>query len=201
MIDLSAFAPQQIFLIQGNKTDFQELVDRYTEKDVLDMVLDVSRFTVENAQELVAFNLEENGTQRWCMVYFPVFSPEAAQALLKTLEEPSNGTHIALVTPYPYLVPLTIRSRVALLTADSASTATSVLTKKEAEDMVKTILADDDIPAPDRRAHAASMLDIFESMAKGNTKKATAIYKAKDLLFKANLPTKQVAEYAISVMW
>ena len=201
MIDLAVFAPQQIFLIQGNKNDFQTFVDDYTKKEVLDMVLDVSRFTVDDAQELVAFNLEENGTERWCIVYFPIFSPEAAQALLKTLEEPTGGTHIILMTPYPYLVPLTIRSRVALLNADTASTTAITMTKQDAEELVKNILADDDIPAADRRAHAATMLDTFEAMAKENRVKATAIYKAKDLLFKANLPSKQVVEYAISVMW
>lgn len=201
MIDLASYAPQQIFLIQGNKQNFQEFIDHYTEQGTLTALLDVSRFTVEHAQELVTFNTEENGTDRWYFVYFPVFSPEAAQALLKTFEEPSVGTHIVLVTPYPYLVPLTIRSRVALLNADTTSASVTTMTKKDAEEMVKDILADDDIPAADRRAHAASMLDTFEAMARGNTKKAHAIYRAKDLLFKANMPSKQVVEYAISVVW
>ncbi len=201
MIDLAQHAPQQIFLLQGNKQDFQELVDQYAKEGTLAAMLEAPRFTVEHAQELVEFNLQENGTDRWYVVYFPVFSPDAAQALLKTFEEPGVGIHIVLVTPYPYMVPLTIRSRVGLLVADSVKTAAATLTKKDAEDFIKNVLGDDDIDAATKRAGAASVLDMFEAMTRGNTKKANAIYKAKELLFKANLPTKQVVEYAVSVVW
>jgi hypothetical protein len=43
------------------------------------------------------------------------------------------------------------------------------------------------------------MLDMLEAQVRSNSKKAAIIYKAKDMLFSANMPTKYVLEYAVSM--
>ena len=200
MIDLDQYNPAHAFLIQGSELDFEMLTIIYHDRGVLELALTMSRCTVEDAQTIVTFNMQSNGQERWCIAYFPVFSPEAAQALLKTLEEPSVGTRIAFVTPYPYLIPLTIRSRTIMVNTPF-DTFKKAITKKDAEAVIKDTLADDHIDAADRKAHAIALLDALEQHVAHNHVKARAIYKAKDLLFKANIPVKQVAEYAVDTVF
>ena len=57
--------------------------------------------------------------------------------------------------------------------------------------------ADDD--AAHKRAKATLLLDTLESSTKKDPTKSRAIYEAKHMLFAANMPTKYVLEYAVTM--
>jgi DNA polymerase III delta prime subunit len=194
---LKNLSPEQIFLVQGNEQTFSELIKEIHWSEYSKL----SRFKMEDAQDLVSFNLGRSG-DAWYIVYFDVFVSDAAQALLKTLEEPNEGVHIVFVTPHPYLVPQTIRSRVRLILSDIKMEAPEYISSKKAvAQYIKEVIANEDIDASARRAEATRLLDAFEQSMKDNPEKLEYIYKAKDMLFKANMPTKQVVEYLVAMVF
>lgn len=201
---LSELAPEQIFLLQGNQETFAQLIaDVSVNTSNLDQQ-SLSRFTVENAQDVVLFNLErESGA--WFIIYFDVFVADAAQVLLKTLEEPREGIHIVFVTPHPYLIPQTIRSRVRLIPSEGLafrSTPEYLSSKKALQEYVKeTFSSESDEDASVRRAHATVLFDALEHHLKNSPEKVKVVYEAKDMLFKANMPTKQVVEYLVAMIF
>jgi DNA polymerase III delta prime subunit len=197
---LTELAPEQIFLLQGQETFFDTLVETISEKVVNLEYLKLSRFTKEDAQTLVTFNLERGGGA-WCLVYFDVFMSDASQILLKTLEEPKEGIHIALVTPHPYLVPQTIRSRARLILTDIQLEIPKYLSsKKTMADYIKNVIGNEDIDAGERRAQGAHLLDNIEYFFKKDYQKVKTVYEAKEMLFKANMSTKQVVEYVVALV-
>jgi DNA polymerase III delta prime subunit len=198
---LISLSPEQIFLIQGGESFFEEVLINIS-KEIPNLEhLKLSRFTKEDAKVLTDFNLERSGNS-WIVVYFDIFMPDAAQVLLKTLEEPREGICIILVTPHPFLVPQTIRSRVRLLLGDVKSEKPQYISsKKEIEKFIKDVIANEDFDASDRRAQASHFLDELEYSVKENPEKLNAVYEAKDMLFKANMPTKQVVEYAVAMIY
>ncbi len=199
---LTGLAPEQIFLIQGDSDFFEKLIESVSAKVVNLEYLNLSRFTKEDAQTLVSFNAERAGGA-WCLVYFDVFMPDASQVLLKTLEEPNEGIHIVLVTPHPFLVPQTIRSRVRLLLTDIEMETPDYLSSKKALlDYVKeTFGKESEEDASVRRAQATKLFDAIEYKVKDNPEKLKIVYEAKDMLFKANMPTKQVVEYLVAMVF
>jgi hypothetical protein len=140
-------------------------------------------------------------------VYFDVFVSDAAQVLLKTLEEPREGIYIVFVTPHPYLIPQTIRSRVRLVRSEGLAFGTdnkpAFLTSKQAllEYVKDTFGSDSDEDASVRRAQATVFLDAIEQHVRTSPEKVQVVYEAKDMLFKANMPTKQVVEYVVSMIF
>lgn len=199
---LTELAPEQIFLVQGNSDFFEKLQESVSAKVGNLEYLNLSRFTKEDAQTLVAFNAERAGGA-WCLVYFDVFMPDASQILLKTLEEPNEGIHIVLVTPRPYLVPQTIRSRVRLILGNIEIETPDYLSSKKAllEYVKKTFGKESEEDASVRRAQATVFLDAIELKVKESPEKLKAVYEAKDMLFKANMPTKQVVEYLVTMVF
>ncbi len=197
------FAPQRTFLIQGSENSFDGLVSDALVRYPFTNVLSAPRFTVDHAKNLVTFINEGTGDTRLFLVFFSIFSPDAAQVLLKSLEEPDQDTTIVLMTPYPYLVPATIRSRTMLMHADAAQ-AVSITKKLSRETVLAQIkeefASDAEEDAATRRAKAVVMLDMLEAYVRSAPKKAAIIYKAKDMLFSANLPTKYILEYAASMV-
>lgn len=199
---LISYAPEQIFLIQGNAETFRNLVEDTSlvvpnvERQAL------SRFTIEDARNLVEFNLER-APNSWCVIYFDVFMTDAAQALLKTLEEPKEGIYIVFVTPHPYLIPQTIRSRVRLIPDVLMTEAPEYLkSKKLVEEYVKENFgSESDEDASVRRAKATVFLDALEAHVRTSPEKSKVVYEAKEMLFKANMPTKQVVEYAVAMVF
>lgn len=204
-------APQQTFLIQGNEKDFDTLVAGALLDHPFTNALVAPRFTVEHAKNIVTFVNEGAGELRLFIVFFSIFSPDAAQVLLKSLEEPSAETIIVLMTPHPYLVPATIRSRTTLIHSDPSADSNAspqaslgqVLQPKLSRDAVlaqikEEFASDAEEDAATRRAKAVEMLDMLEGYVRATPAKADFIYKAKAMLFNANLPTKYVLEYAAS---
>ena len=198
---LAKLAPQQVFLIQGNRNTFESLFNdlKNNSSSIEGEIL--SRFTMEDANNIISFNLQR-GAGSWYVVYFDVFVNDASQVLLKTLEEPNEGVNIVFITPHPYLIPQTIRSRARLMSIDLQSEIPSYLSsKKDIVEYVKEVFGDDSVEASIRRAEATVFLDQLEQYFKDSPEKIKYIYEVKDMLFKANMPTKQVIEYLISMIY
>lgn len=199
---LISYQPEQIFLIQGNENTFAELTEDISSSVITLEKQRLSRFTVEDARTLVSFNLER-APDSWCVIYFDVFMNDAAQALLKTLEEPREGIYIVLVTPHPYLIPQTIRSRARLIPEVLLTEAPEYFkSKKTVQDYVKeNFSSESDEDASVRRAKATVFLDALETHVRTSPEKVSSVYEAKEMLFKANMPTKQVVEYAVAMVF
>ncbi len=201
--ELERYAPQQTFLIQSTEEAYEAFLATALVSSPFIHTLSVPRFTTDHARALATFIAAGTGEARVHIVFFSVFSPDAAQVLLKSLEEPDFETTIILMTPYPYTVPATIRSRVMLLHSDTEQEPCA-FTISSRDDMLALIKnefgtdADDD--AATRRARAVELLDSLETFVKNDPLKAGTIYEAKKMLFAANLPTKYVLEYAVSVV-
>jgi DNA polymerase III delta prime subunit len=189
-------APQRTFLLQASEDGFDALLATAMIHNPLTNALSAARFTVDHAKNLVEFINEGTGDSRIFICFFSFFSPSAAEVLLKSLEEPDPNTTIILMTPYPYLVPATIRSRVRLISHSAeASRDNAVLAQIKEE-----FGGDADEDAATRRAHAIDMLDMLEAHVRTSPQKAAIIYRAKEMLFSANMPTKYVLEYAASMV-
>ncbi len=204
--DVAILAPQKTFLIQSSEKDFDSFLATAMIQNPFTSALSVPRFTTDHARALVEFVNEGTGTDRLYIIFFSVFSPDAAQIILKALEEPDLDTTIVLMTPYPYLVPITIRSRVMLLhtaTQEVGSPDLGVrpLSREGLLAQIKEEFASDaEDDAATRRAKAVEMLDMLEAYVRKTPQKADIIYKAKGMLFAGNLPTKYVLEYAASMV-
>lgn len=200
---LSSLNPEQIFLLQGSAETFAALVEDIAPQTIALEEQKLSRFTMDDAHTLVTFNLER-APGSWCVVYFDVFVSDAAQVLLKTLEEPREGIYIVFVTPHPYLIPQTIRSRVRLVLAEGlAFRNPPYLQSKQSllEHVKETFGSDSEEDASARRAQATVFLDAIEEHVRTSPEKVQVVYEAKDMLFKANMPTKQIVEYVVSMIF
>lgn len=200
--DIIARAPQRTFLLQGDESLFEELLASAVVRYPLTNALSVPRFTTEHAKHLVEFIGEGNGETRIYIVFFDIFSSDAAQVLLKSLEEPDLDTIVILITGYPYLVPATIRSRTMLMHSGLVVPHQEVVLSRDAvlAQIKEEFASDAEDDAATRRAKAVHMLDMLEAHVRTTPSKVHIIYKAKDMLFKANLPTKYVLEYAASMV-
>ena len=198
--DFSVYAPQRMFLIQGDDSVFDELARDLIVKDPMIQALSVPRFTIEHAQNVAEFAIEGTGEARTFLIHFSVFSPEAAQVLLKSLEEPDENTIIIFITRYPYLIPQTVRSRLMLLAENGKiKIENKKIKNKILEEIKKEALEKDDDPAT-RRSRAVILLDDLEIVTKGERTNSEIIYGAKKMLFKANMPTKFVLDYVTTVI-
>ena len=73
-------------------------------------------FGMEEAHALRQWQiLRPAGERKVCVVYADFITREAQNALLKTLEEPVEGTHIFLATPKPHMLLGTLLSRVRVV--------------------------------------------------------------------------------------
>jgi len=195
------YSPQRVFLVQGDQVTYDILIKNLDGAFPLVHGVSISRFTIDHAKTVAGFALEGDGTERVIVVQFAVFSPDAAQVLLKSLEEPDVRTTVILVTPYPYVVPLTIRSRVVLLHSDQVRIKEIIHTQKDVLEYIKKELSSEgDEDAATRRALALVLLDQLEMQVRKDTDKAGIVYEAKQMLFRANLPTKFVMEYVAAAV-
>lgn len=189
------------FLMQSSEDAFHSFLAEAITYTPFIHSLSVSRFSSEHAKALVSFLSEGTGEKRYFIAFFSVFSPEAAQILLKALEEPDENTTVILCTPYPYTIPLTIRSRVQLVFGEkNISNSFTIGDRVSMLEFIKKEFGTEEGEAAERRAKAVEFLDVIEQyVAKDNTK-ASIVYEAKKMLFLANMPTKFVLEYAVSMV-
>ncbi len=199
MIDFSQYAPQQGFLMQGDDAVFDRLVAEAMQTDPFVQAMSVPRFTVDHAQSVAEFATEGSGVMRMCLIQFAVFSPDAAQILLKSLEEPAANTIVVFITRYPYLVPQTVRSRLMLV---GSSKLEVVREKNKILEEIKKEAAEKEDDAATRRARATILLDELELAVHREirSRDAEQIYKARQMLFRANMPTKYVLDYIATVV-
>jgi hypothetical protein len=201
MFDFQSFLPQRTFLFQGTSALFEKMLLAENIKPFISYTLSVPRFTTAHSQDVVAHMGENTGSERVFVIYFAVFSPDAAQALLKSLEEPMDATSILLITPYPYLVPATVRSRVVLIHSLEDKQHIQPYTKASALAYIKQELdTDADEPAI-RRAKAVTFLDALERQTRTNSRIARYVYSAKHMLFHGNMPVKYVVDYAVAMIF
>ncbi|HVY36175.1 MAG TPA: hypothetical protein VG982_02790 [Candidatus Paceibacterota bacterium] len=198
MIDFSRYAPQKMFLVQGNEKVFDAIIEALIAVDPMVQGLSVPRLTIEHARSVAEFAVEGTGEERTQVIYFSAFSPEAAQVLLKSLEEPAPQTTIVFITRYPYLVPHTVRSR--LMIVEMPQKKEAYRKQKDIIQEIKKESAEKDDDAATRRSRALALLDELEGASAGNIHHSEAIYRAKQMLFKANLPTKYVLDYLTTVV-
>lgn len=201
--EIEHYAPQRTFLLQGTESAYHRLLASIHAQTPFVHAFSAPRFTIDHARALSSFIAEGTAEMRIALIYFAVFSPDAAQVLLKSLEEPDLKTTIILMTPYPYTVPATIRSRVMLMqdTVRHEAYTFAITTRDSMLALIKTEFATDaEDDAATRRARAVELLNALESHVKTDPIKAGTVYEAKKMLFMANLPTKYVLEYAVSVV-
>ena len=74
----------------------------------------------------------ENGSRKIFIISAPSFTREAQNALLKTFEEPTTGTHFFIILPHLNTILPTLKSRVVLVTPkeQAAHDDTSALAEK-----------------------------------------------------------------------
>lgn len=199
---IKKYAPAKCFLVQSSEDYFHTFLAEAINLKSFIHSISVSRFSIDNAKSLVSFISEGNGEERYFIAFFSVFSPDAAQVLLKALEEPDPYTTIFLCTPYPYTIPLTIRSRVQIVFGDkSIANSFKMEDRNTMLDFVKKEFSSDEGDAGDRRAKAIEFLDEIEHFVCKDKIKSEIVYEAKKMLFLANMPTKFVLEYAVSTIF
>ncbi len=206
---ITTFSPQHAFLISGSEYDGQLLFDEGKKKNMFVEYYVQSMLTMEHALFVRSFNTEDTEGDRWIIVSFTFFHIDAVQVLLKTLEEPRPHTYFIFVTPYPYLVPDTIRSRVLLIHNEitTSSDYQSFLKKSLADKFAyvkERFATDDEDSAAERKQLALILLDIYEqNISNVSLKKKESleiIYTAKKMMLKAQLPPKQVLEYVLTML-
>lgn len=198
------YRPERTFLLQGTESFFDVFLAQALVSSPFVHSLSVARFTMDHARALATFITEGTGEERIYIIFFSVFSFDAAQVLLKSLEEPDLDTSIILVTPYPYMVPATIRSRVRLIQNTKniiPASEFSITARDTLLAQIKTEFGSDaEDDAAVRKARAVELLDALEVHVQKDAQKASLIYGAKKMLLKANLPPKFVLDYAVSVV-
>lgn len=203
--DLSSYFPQKTFLLQMDEQSITDWAASAADSAMHFFI--TPRFTMEHSLQVRTFVSEGVGTARTIVIFFNVFSPDAAQVLLKALEEPDMDTAVILATPHPYVVPQTIRSRVVLLLGDTTAPkdgpamATSWQKQTALGYCKETFTAESDDDAALKRAKAISFLDELEVQFRTDRQKVQSVFSAKNMLFKANMPVKYVIEYAITAVF
>lgn len=206
MISLSkikSFSPQQVFLIQGSQEEAKDFFSAEFKKEFKAFnFLNVSQFKIQEAKWLAKFATEGNGHKRVAVVYFRVFSPEAAEVLLKSLEEPDRSTLIIFITPYVYLIPATIRSRAYLISDSAHKVSDFKIGKQQIFDYVKNELSkENEEDASNKKSLVVELLDNLERQFRKDLKKIQVVYEAKKMILQSNLPVKFVMDYLISMIF
>ncbi len=197
---LASYEPQHTFLVQGTDALFNSYTAELISRGCALYAKNLARLTVDDATDMREFIMAETGEPQYCVVYFSAFTGGASEILLKILEEPPLEARIVLITPYPYLVPQTIRSRVRVVTNFGSTGERVVIDKKNIKELLEVALGDEKEESAIRRERALFFLDTLEYSFHKDLAKAKLIYDAKDLLLKGNLPSKQVLEYITTVV-
>jgi len=106
--DLQKDALHHAYLFNGNSSDFsfleesvEKIFDIKLARNPDAFVKKVDAFTVGDARAIVDFASKAafiTDASKLILVYFSTITREAQNILLKTLEEPSSGTHIFILS-------------------------------------------------------------------------------------------------------
>jgi hypothetical protein len=203
---LHSYTPSHVFLIQGGPGALDTLVQDLKQEEISHSVFSYPSLTIDIAKELRTLVSDFGEGQHWVLVSFSFFTKDAADVFLKLLEEPYSGMHIILCTPYPYLVPDTIRSRVLFLTGeDSDAGRDSFFTRSVDEklDYIKKYFGTDaEDEAAVRKVEAFVLLDGYEKVLHSAKRfsESTFLYDAKRMIAHAGIPPKQALEYVVTML-
>jgi hypothetical protein len=162
--------------------------------------------TIDIAMELRMLIGDLGEGQYWMLITFSFFTKDAADVLLKLLEEPYSGMHIILCTPYPYLVPDTIRSRVLFLTGDTTTVIHTsffkLSTNEKLEHIKKYFGTDAEDEASVRKVEAFAILDEYEKVLHDSKRFSECfhLYDAKRMITRAGIPPKQALDYVVTML-
>lgn len=119
--DLHKDSLHHAYLLDGASDDFallesaiEELFDTQLVGNPDVFVERLDALTVDNARAIVSFvgrSAFVAGAPKLVLVYFSTITRESQNILLKTLEEPSDGTHIFILTPNVEMLLPTVLSR------------------------------------------------------------------------------------------
>ncbi len=204
-----------------NETLFHAYVIGGNREDARRHITDtLAPFSVEKADmyvtECVSFGVEEAHTLRqWqmlrpagvkkiCVVYSDFVTREAQNALLKTLEEPVENTHIFLATPKPHMLLGTLLSRVRVVRTVGSGSETDdaerflALSARERLEYVGEIVtkSDDEEAAAEVRERALSHLESLELYfyKKQNVAVLEKILQFKKYLYHPGASVKMILE-------
>lgn len=116
------------YIIEGNPTDLKNVVitevqQRLQLNDISQdlFLVETDMFSVENASRVVEINSRKafDKGKKGIVIIADTFSHQAQNALLKTLEEPSVGTHFFILTSTSSVFLPTILSRVHVIRRDT----------------------------------------------------------------------------------
>lgn len=154
----SHFSPlHHFYLIEGDKDALvREVAEHISELGFMsDTARHISKdhFTIDDAHELQKQQIETtDADKKFFIVTFNTIGHEAEQSLLKTLEEPKEGTHFFFITPSLRGIRDTILSRCYRISGESS------LHEKE-EKMAKEFLKNNSV---DRMVQVAEILESAE---------------------------------------
>jgi DNA polymerase III delta prime subunit len=214
----SHFKPlSQVYLIEGNRSSINSDLISLLEKDhsiVFQANPDAwvgtfATFAIDDAREIkeMASKKKIGEGKRVFIISAESLTREASNALLKTLEEPSEGTHFFIIVPSAKRILPTILSRVRVvkhdsLTQSSITSAEAFLKFSPAERVkkIKDIFVDlekEVITRADVNALIESVLHYIyaknqgKNERKGLEKQATAVSYARD----QSASLKMILEY------
>ncbi len=198
----------KVFIFKGGLASGGELSELLESHDFETYLLTEPKLSLEHAHSLVSLNSERRDRPYYIIASFGVMTPEAHQALLKTLEEPGEEIRFCLITPWPLLLPETIRSR-ALLFMNGEEGAqsgkkdfTSLPEAAQLAHIKEAFAGEGEIEA--RKYEALTLLDQYERLLKEKNAKdgeqLRFLYEAKKWLTEGNLSPKQVMEYVVTAL-
>lgn len=209
MISLSFFehyTPVNVFLLQGRSETFVSLVKELQKEKISHIHIHCTSLTIDNARELRTIITDLGEGESWALVSFTFFTSEARDVFLKLLEEPYQGVHIVLCTPYPYLVPDTIRSRVLFISEYSSQKYEkdffTLSLSQKLEYIKKHFGEDSEDDAGGRREEAFVLLDEYEKRIHEEKRfmNADVFFEAKKMIYLSQLSPKQVLEYVVTIL-
>jgi len=143
--DLQKDTLHHAYLLNGNSSDFsileesvEKIFDIKLARNPDAFVKKVDAFTVSDARAIVDFASKAafvSGASKLALVYFSTITREAQNILLKTLEEPSSGTHIFILTPNVEMLLPTVLSR--CMQIELSLTSSEQVVSESAEKFIK----------------------------------------------------------------
>ena len=124
--------PHHAYLVEGeHKEIFPLLVDFLKKQKLISVTGDIYQkfsetFTIDFSRLIKSHQIEKS-PHKFFILGANFFTREAANSLLKVLEEPAPGTHFFLVTPNPHLLPETLKSRLHILSLENKKEINSLV--------------------------------------------------------------------------
>ncbi len=189
------------YLIEGDESVFSGLRSLLEEIGVKingnpDVIFQTyGNFGINDSRFLRSFQAEKSmaGQGKFLAIYANTFLPEAQNALLKTFEEPTEGTHFFLVTPRPELLLETLRSRLETLELAPIKSIDPATEKKAKEFLEETVKGRLQIVTTLIKAHkdekdilkmeALNLLNALESLLYESKKSVGGFENEDDFIF------------------